>query len=259
MPAQKKQSDLLRKKDMPFLDHLEELRGVLLQCVVVVGVLAIGAWFVSEPVLRAITRPIGNVVFLSPTEAFTLRVKVSLLTGFLAALPFVLFKAWTFVAPGLVQTERRFLTIAVFGSTVLFLGGASFAYFALIPLALQFLLAFGGDYMVPMITATSYFGFVSKLTLALGIVFQLPLVVAFGTYAGVIQPQWLLKNWRYAIVIIAFLSAAITPPDIASQILVGGPVVGLYFLSAAVSLLIRRRKKEQEAASGESAEAGAET
>lgn len=258
MSAQR-QSDLLRKKDMPFLDHLEELRGVLLQCVIVVGVLAIGAWFVSDPVLRAVTRPIGNVVFLSPTEAFTLRVKVSLLTGFLAALPFVLFKAWTFVAPGLVKTERRFLTIAVFGSTILFLGGAAFAYFALIPLALQFLLAFGGDYMVPMITATSYFGFVSKLTLALGIVFQLPLVVAFGTYAGVIQPQWLLKNWRYAIVIIAFLSAAITPPDIASQILVGGPVIGLYFLSAGVSMMIKRKTKPTDESVGDSAGAEAKT
>ncbi len=233
--------------DMPFLDHLEELRGVLIWSAAVVVALAAGAWFVSSPVLERITRPAGKLVFLGPTEAFTLRIKVALVTGLFAGLPFVLYKVWSFIAPGLLANEKKLLVVVVGGSTLLFVIGSLFSFFVIVPIAFSFLLGFGTSYLTPMISAGNYFGFVIKLSLALGIVFQLPLVVSLLTWIGILQPRWLLGNWRYAIVVIALVSALFTPPDIASQVLMGLPVIGLYFLSAFLSVLIDKRRKKDAA------------
>lgn len=234
------------RADMPFLEHLEELRGVLIQAAAAVVVLALGAWFVSEPVLTFITAPAGKLVFLGPTEAFTLRIKVALLCGLFVGLPFVLFKLWGFVAPGLMQDEKKLVSVVVGGSTVLFFTGSAFSFFVIMPIALGFLLGFQTEHLQPMISAGNYFGFATKLCLALGILFQLPLVVSMLTWLGVLEPRWLLRNWRYAIVSIAVVSALFTPPDVASQFLMGLPVIGLYFFSAFLSIIIHKRKLRRE-------------
>ncbi len=123
MVEKKKQKASLRA-DMPFLEHLEELRGVLIQSAIAVVLLAIAAWFVSAPVLKFITAPAGKLVFLGPTEAFTLRIKVALFCGLFAGLPFVMFKLWGFAAPGLLQNEKTMLGVVALGSTLLFLAGS---------------------------------------------------------------------------------------------------------------------------------------
>lgn len=247
MVVEKKKQKSSLRADMPFLEHLEELRGVLIQSAVAVVLLAVGGWFVSAPVLKFITAPAGKLVFLGPTEAFTLRIKVALFCGLFAGLPFVLYKLWGFAAPGLVQNEKKVLSIVVVGSTGLFLAGSAFSFFIIMPIAFTFLLGFGTEFLSPMISASNYFGFVTKLCLALGVLFQLPLVVSILTWIGVLDPRWLLKNWRYAIISIALVSALFTPPDIASQFLMGLPVIGLYFFSAFLSILIDRRKKRDAA------------
>lgn len=244
---------------MPLLDHLDELRGVLLQSSIAVVVLAIGSWFISRAALDILIHPAGKLVFLGPTEAFTLRVKVSLFIGFLAALPFLLYKVWSFVAPGLFSKEKRVLGILTSGSTVLFFVGASFGFFILVPIAFAFLLGFGTENLTPMISAGNYFGFVTKLVMAFGIVFQLPLVIALLTWADIVSPDWLLKNWRFAIVSIALCSALLTPPDIASQILMGLPVILLYFISAGLSMIIYRRKRKSDEDEPEDEEEEGET
>ncbi len=249
---QKKQNTRLRA-DMPFLAHLEELRGVLIHSAIAVAVLGIASWFVSEPVLRFITDPGGELVFLGPTEAFTLRIKVALLCGLFGGLPYILYKLWGFIAPGLMLNERKMIAIVVGGSTILFFAGSAFSFFIIMPIALRFLLGFQTAFLTPMISASNYFGFVTRLCLALGIVFQLPLVVSLLTWVGILEPRWLLSNWRYALVSIALVSALFTPPDIASQFLMAVPVVGLYFFSAFLSMLIARRKKEID---GKDAEEG---
>ncbi|MFH1278722.1 MAG: twin-arginine translocase subunit TatC [Candidatus Eisenbacteria bacterium] len=242
-------------KEMPFLEHLEELRGVLLQSFVVVGALALVAWFVAPGAVDVMTAPAGRLVFLGPAEAFTLRLKVSLFLGFLVALPFVLFKVWSFVAPGLFEKEKKALGLVVVGSTVLFIAGALFGFFVLVPFAFRFLLGFATDNLQPMISAGNYFGFVTKLVIAFGVVFQLPLVVSMLTYAGLVKADWLLRNWKLALVVIAICSAFLTPPDVASQMMMGIPVTALYFLSAGLSILIERRKRrEKEAAEEEEGE-----
>jgi sec-independent protein translocase protein TatC len=241
----------LDRKEMPFLDHLEELRRVLLHSFLTIGVLAIGGWFLAERAIRLLIDPAGVLVFLSPTEAFTLRLKVAVVIGFLIALPFVLYKVWTFVAPGLFAKEKTILSFVVGGSTLLFFAGAFFGFAVLVPLAFRFLLGFRTENLQPMISAGNYFGFVIKLVIAFGIVFQLPLVISLLTWAGLVQPRWLLRNWRIALVIIAGCSALLTPPDVASQLLMALPVICLYFLSALLSHLIARRRKKEKEAGGE--------
>ncbi|MFH1681389.1 MAG: twin-arginine translocase subunit TatC [Candidatus Eisenbacteria bacterium] len=239
---------------MPFLEHLEELRSVLLQSALAVACLALGGWFVSEPALDLLTRPVGSLVFLGPTEAFTLRLKIALLLGFFAALPFVLYKVWRFVAPGLFERERRIIVLIVGASTLLFVAGAAFGFFVLVPIAIRFLLGFGTETLLPMISAGNYFSFVTKLLIGFGVVFQLPLAVSLLTYLGVLRPEWLLRKWRYAIVLIAAASAVLTPPDIASQILMGVPVLALYFLSTLLSFAVRRRGESDGSGAGDEEE-----
>ncbi|MBN1826327.1 MAG: twin-arginine translocase subunit TatC [Candidatus Eisenbacteria bacterium] len=231
---------------MSLLEHLEELRGVLIHSGLAVILLAVGGWFVSERAVDLLIRPAGKLVFLGPAEAFTLRLKTALLIGLFAALPFVLYKVWGFVAPGLFTRERRVLTGLAFSSTVLFFLGALFGFFVLVPIAFAFLLGFGTENLTPMISAGNYFGFVSKLVIAFGVVFQLPLVVSLLTWAGVVEPRGLLRSWRLAVVVIAVASAALTPPDVASQILMGVPVLALYFLSVLLSAAIHRRRRRED-------------
>lgn len=254
MAGDRKRSGRADRKEMPFLEHLEELRGLLLQSALAIVLLACGAWFFSERALDYLVEPVGTLVFLGPADAFTLRLKVALLLGFLASLPFVLYKVWGFVAPGLFEGEKRAIALTVAGSTVLFLGGAAFGFLVFVPIAVRFLLGFATETLRPMISATSYFSFVAKMLLAFGIVFQLPLVVVILTYFGLLQPEWLLRQWRYAIVLIACVAAVLTPPDVASQVLMGLPVVALYFLSVALSFAIRRaRRREKERSDDEEA------
>jgi len=245
------------RKEMPFLDHLEELRRVLLHSFFVIAVLAVGGWFLAERAIRILIEPAGVLVFLGPTEAFTLRLKVAVAIGFLIALPFVLYKVWTFVAPGLFEKEKTILSFVVGGSTLLFFGGAFFGFAVLVPFAFRFLLGFRTENLQPMISAGNYFAFVIKLVIAFGIVFQLPLVISLLTWAGFVRPGWLLKHWRIALVIIAACSALLTPPDIASQMLMAIPVTSLYFLSALLSLLIARRKKNRDREVDEDEDEGA--
>lgn len=246
MAPEEKAKEKRGSKEMPFLDHLEELRGVLLQSFLVVGALAVGAWFAAPGAVDILTKPAGNLVFLGPAEAFTLRLKVALFLGFLVALPFVLYKAWSFVAPGLFEKERKALGLVVVASTLLFAVGAAFGFFVLVPFAFEFLLGFATENLRPMISAGNYFGFVTKLVLAFGVVFQLPLVVSMLTWAGLVKADWLLRNWKIALVVIAICSAFLTPPDVASQMMMGVPVTALYFLSAGLAVLIERRKKRME-------------
>jgi sec-independent protein translocase protein TatC len=249
MPEASKRLGRPDRKEMPFLDHLEELRGVLLHSALAVVLLATAAWFVSARALDLLIDPVGTLVFLGPAEAFTLRMKVALLLGFLAALPYVLYRVWGFVAPGLFRNERTIAVLVVAGSTLLFAAGAAFGLLVMVPIAVRFLLAFGTQNLRPMIAAGQYFSFVTKFVIAFGIVAQLPLVVSLLTYAGLLEPAWLFRQWRYALVLIAVVAAIATPtPDVASQLLLGVPVAGLYFLSALLSFVIRARRRKRESA-----------
>jgi sec-independent protein translocase protein TatC len=236
------------QKGMSFLDHLEELRVVLIVSIASILLLSIGAWFFSTPILDILISsvPVEGLYFHSPTEAFVVRIKVSLVVGFLIALPIILYKIWSFVSPGLFRSERRVLLPLGATSTLLFYGGVAFSYVILIPIVIRFLLSFGTDYLTPLISVSEYFIFVARLCLAFGIVFQLPLVIFILSVLGILNPRSLLKQWRWAVVICFVVSAMLTPPDLASQLLMALPMIVLLLAGILLSMLALRKKEKRE-------------
>lgn len=232
---------------MTLFEHLAELRAVLLQSVVAALAASALAWFVSERAVDLLIRPAvgaaGDLVFLSPTGAFMLRLKTALGLGLLLAAPFIMWRVWSFVVPGLLQRERRLLLPVVAGSLVLFYAGAAFGYLVILPITMGFLLGFGTEHLTPMISGENYFGFALRLALAFGAVFQFPLVVALLTYWEILGPDFLKKYWRYGVVLVFVFSALLTPPDVASQVLMAGPVLVLYFLSMVIAKAIAGRRR----------------
>jgi sec-independent protein translocase protein TatC len=217
------------KKDMGFLDHLEELRGRIIKSLLSIIIFSIVAYVFSERLLEFITDPIPEVYFMAPTEAFSTRIKISLIAGIIVSVPVIFYHVWRFIAPGLFRKEIKMLIPFVLASTVFFLIGASFCFFLVLPLSIKFLLGFGTEKLRPMIQIKDYVSFVSYLILAFGAVFELPVVSYFLGKIGVISPQTLRKGRRYAVTAILILAAVITPPDVFSQFMLAGP---LYFLGA---------------------------
>jgi len=235
-------------EEMGFLDHLEELRSTLISMLAVWLGLSVVLWFLSGHMLDFLlsTVPLENLYFNAPVEAFMVRLKLSFIAGFLLAFPYMLFKVWTFVAPGLFEHERKVMLPLVIPSTLLFYAGAVFAYWIMVPIVLGFLIKFGTETLEPLISISKYFGFVARLCLAFGIVFQLPLVILFLTSTGVVSPRTLLRQWRWAIVLIFVTGAVLTPPDPASQLLMSVPLVVLFLGSAFLALLLERKRERDD-------------
>jgi sec-independent protein translocase protein TatC len=235
---------------MGLLDHLGELRGVLIQSSLAALAATILCWFWSADLLDILILPIKEqgIYFTAPNEAFLTRLKLSAVVGLFVVAPFIFFKIYAFVLPGLYKKERRIVTPLLLATTALFYTGVAFAFLVVIPQVIAFLLGFGTEVMEPLIGVGPYFNFVSHLCLAFGLVFELPLLVFFLSVLGIINPRTLLRAWRYAIIIIVALSAVLTPPDVISQVMMAGPVLVLYVGSVLISIAVtsRRRKDEDE-------------
>ena len=236
---------------MGLLDHLDELRTVLIHSFFAAVAATILCWFWSADLLDLLIRPIRDegIYFTAPNEAFLTRLKLSGAVGLFVIAPFVFFKIYGFVMPGLYRQERKVVAPLLLGTTVLFYLGVSFGFLVVIPQVVTFLLSFGTDNLSPLIGVGPYFSFVSRLCLAFGLVFELPLLVLFLSLLGVVNPRLLLRTWRYAVVAIAALSALLTPPDVISQVMMTGPVLLLYIGSVLVSIAAtrhRRRRQETE-------------
>jgi sec-independent protein translocase protein TatC len=231
---------------MGLLDHLDELRTVLIHSFFAAVAATILCWFWSADLLDLLIRPIQDegIYFTAPNEAFLTRLKLSGAVGLFAVAPFIFFKFYGFVLPGLYRQERRVVTPLLLATSVLFYLGVSFAFLVVIPQVVVFLLSFGTDNLSPLIGVGPYFSFVSRLCLAFGLVFELPLLVLFLSLIGVVNPRLLLRTWRYAVVAIAALSALLTPPDVISQVMMAGPVMLLYIGSVLVSIVVTRKKRQ---------------
>ena len=229
---------------MGLLDHLDELRRVLIHCSVAALLATILCWFWSERLLDLLIAPIAEegVYFTAPNEAFLTRLKIAAGCGLFTVAPFIFFRFYGFVLPGLYRQERRVVTPLLIATTALFYLGVGFAYLVVVPQVVTFMLSFGTDALAPLIGVGPYFGFVSRLCLAFGIVFELPLLVFVLSWLGVVNPRMLLRTWRFAVVIIATLAAVLTPPDVISQVMMAGPVLVLYLGSVLVSLAVTRHR-----------------
>lgn len=233
---------------MGFLDHLEELRSALIWSIVAWLATSIIIWFFSRHVLDFLLKsiPVESLYFHAPTEAFMIRLKLSFILGFLVSFPYILFRIWAFVAPGLFSREKRVVIPLVFPSTILFYVGVVFAYWILIPIVLDFLIKFGTDMLSPLLSVGKYFGFVARLCFAFGLVFQLPLVIVFLTSMGMISARALLRQWRWAMIIIFVAAAVLTPPDPTSQLLMALPLVFLFLGSVILSIVIEKRMQKDK-------------
>lgn len=233
--------------EMTLIDHLEELRSTLLQTAVVAVVAGFVCWFFSAALLDLLIAPLAasgeQVYFHGPVEAFLTRMKIAAACGLFLVTPFILWRVYRFVMPGLYERERSVVVPLVVASTALFYAGVAFAYIILIPQVVAFMLSFATDRMEPLIGIGPYFAFVARLCLAFGLVFELPLVVFMLSGLGIVHPRLLLRWWRYALVVIVVMSALLTPPDVISQVLMAGPVMLLYLGSVLVALVVTRRRE----------------
>ncbi len=230
--------------EMSFLQHLDELRKVLTRSLSACAVGAIAGWLLAPRVMEdMIRRTVRRVIVISPLEAFNERLKLALVLGLAIALPIVFLQIWGFVVPGLFRRERRLILPMALLSMVLFALGVLASYFYLTPLVMRVLSVFLIPNMEQQIRVGELLSFFYNLALACGLVFQLPLVTMALTAFGIVTPAFLLRQWRYAVVLVFFVTAAITPGDVVTaQLIMGVPLIGLYFLSVGLSYFVARRR-----------------
>jgi sec-independent protein translocase protein TatC len=238
---------MMEDRPMTIVEHLEELRRRLLITVLVFVAATAVAFLFVETILELLIRPVGQVVFLAPTEAFFVRVKVAALGGVLLSLPVILYQVWRFVSVGLTPHERRSTITLLPASLLLFLGGGAFAFFAILPVGVRFLLGYQTDALVPMISIGAYTSFATAFVLAFGLVFQLPVVVLFLARLGIVTPASLARGRRYALLGIAVLSAVLTPGgDVISMGMMALPTYLLYEVSIWIARFFAPRAMRQE-------------
>ncbi len=230
-------------KEMPFLAHLEELRWRIIKSLISILLFSVIAYLFSEKILDFLTKSVDNIYFTAPTEAFAVRIKISLIAGLILSFPVVFYQLWQFVVPGLMDKEAKMVIPAVIFATFFFVGGAVFCFYLVLPVGIKFLLSFQTDKLKPWLSVKDYISFVSWMILAFGLVFQLPIVSYFMGKVGIITHKTLSKGRKYAIVIILILAAALTPsPDVFSQLMLAAP---LYFLYEVSIILVRVTNKNE--------------
>ncbi len=238
--------------EMPFLDHLEELRSRILRALaaIVIG-FAVGLWAVQQfqlvTVLKAPIAPYltdGKLIVTSPTEPVMIVFKLGFLVGLVLASPVILWQLWAFLAPALYEREKRALVPSLFVGLILFLTGAAVAYHFVVPQALRVLFSFQNEAISPFITYDAWFSFVLQIVLALGISFELPLVMIILSWLGVIGPGELHRFRRYAVVC-AFIAGAVLSPgaDLLSMLMMTVPLLFLYEVGVAGSAIVHRKRK----------------
>jgi sec-independent protein translocase protein TatC len=251
-------SDDPNAASMTFWEHLGELRSRLVKMVLAFLVGAVAAWFyrekllvwLTEPFLRAWHSELGGKAtlhFPAPASLFIAYVKLALLGGLVLALPIILYQLWAFIAPGLYSREKRFAVPFVISSCGLFAGGGYFGWKIAFPVAFQYLLSFSGPVgaegfeVKPTVMIGDYIEFVSRMLIAFGVVFELPVLVFFLSVAGLITHKHMIRFARYFVVIAFILGAVLTPPDPMSQFLLAAPLCLLYLLSIGIAWIFGRR------------------
>jgi sec-independent protein translocase protein TatC len=238
---------------MTFLEHLEELRVRLVHSLaaLVVGFLVCWGWhkeifhFLTGPLRTA--HPGVKFIYTSPSEALLLYMKMAFFVGIFVAAPYVLFQIWMFIAPGLYSHEKKYaIPFVAFGS-LFFALGAAFGHYWLFPLTFRFLGEFAGQDMQFMPKVDEYYSFYSWFLLGLGVVFQLPVVIFVLSRIGLVTPGFLIRKFKYAILISFVVAAIITPtPDIVPQALLALPMLALYLLGVGVAALFGRPRRAEK-------------
>jgi len=264
-------------KEMTFLDHLEELRWLLVRSTAAVLIMAFFTYFISDYLFDTIifgpTRPsfftyrffcdishylnigesicieelpfiIQNTLMEGQVNMF---IWMCILAGFILAFPFILWQIWGFISPALYEKEKKNAKLFIFISSLLFFMGVLFGYFIIIPMSVNFVATFSvSDIVKNQFTLDSYIGLVKSSVLAGGIFFELPIIIYFLTKLGLVTPEFLRKYRKYSIVIVLIVAAIVTPPDVVSQTIVAIPMLIVFEISVLISSIVYKRKIKNE-------------
>lgn len=222
--------------------HLAELRkrlGISLAVVIVMFLVCFSFW---QPILDWMIAPLkevlptgSSVIFTGVQEPFFTAMKVAFFAGFILSLPVIFWQFWLFVAPGLYDNEKRLVIPFVSAATLMFLMGAAFCYYIVVPLAFAFLIGFGSALFTALPSIGEYVGFFTKILVGFGLSFEMPVIIFFFAKLGLVDDRGLKEFFRYAIIIIFVVAAMLTPPDVLSQFLMAAPLIILYGISILVA------------------------
>jgi sec-independent protein translocase protein TatC len=259
----------MEEHKMPITEHLGDLRKRIIVSSVALFITFLISFNYSEDIFRFIMFPLKynldfsvknmyihfvpqdklqntKLIFLAPAEAFWMNIKVAFVAGLLSALPVIFHQLWKFISPGLLHKEKRYVVPFILLATSLFLIGAAFCFFIVLPFAMGFLLTYKvGDFLSPMLSVGNYVDFCLKFILAFGAVFELPIAIIFSTRMGIVTPKTLAKNRKYAVLLAFVVAAILTPtPDVFNQTLMAVPIIVLYEVGIILSRIFKRRKAE---------------
>jgi sec-independent protein translocase protein TatC len=238
--------------EMPFLDHLEELRWRIIYSLaaLVVGVVVAFVVVLHFNLLTWMQGPMlpylhgRRLVYTHPGDGFSILMQTAIIVGIVIALPVILYQVWAFLSPALHRHEKRIAVPVILGAVLLFIAGAALAWYFVLPMTLKFLSGLGDESFDQMITVSEYFGFVSSMVLAMGVVFELPIAVLLLSAFGLVTPKFLAKFRRHAILASYVAAAIITPGDLfVTSVALMIPLYLLYELSIVLSYLVFRKRE----------------
>ncbi|HMI07632.1 MAG TPA: twin-arginine translocase subunit TatC [Flavobacterium sp.] len=270
-----------KPSEMSFLDHLEELRWLLVRSTIAILIAATVVFFISDYIFDEIIFGPTNVNFvtyramceLSQYVGFkdsicvtelpfiiqntdmegqvNILVWICIVAGFIIAFPYILWELWKFISPALYQKERKNAKLFIFIASILFFLGVLFGYFVVIPMSVNFFASFKVSAIVKnQFSLDSYISMIKTSVVASGLFFELPIIIYFLTRLGLVTPQYLRKYWKYAVVVILIVAAIVTPPDVVSQLIVAIPMLVIYELSIGISHMVYRKKLKEEKENG---------
>lgn len=252
---------------MSFFDHLVELRKRIISALIAVGIGMVIGLTVARRFINFISQPMWDALranhidpslyYTHPAGYVSLYISIGLYLGIALAMPWVLYQVWLFVAPGLYKHERRAVASFIGSSMFLFVCGIAFGYYVMLPQVLTFVVAFANGGSVvgnikPLIDINEYFDLILVVLVGLGVIFELPVVVFILSLFGIVTPKFLLRNFRYALLLITVAAAIVTPtPDATTMLIFMAPMVVLYFIGVLVSYAVLRNKRAKEIAEGQ--------
>ena len=233
--------------------HIADLRKRLVISSITVVIMFFACFSFYEPILEWMMAPVKHalpagtsMIAVEIQETFFTAMKVAFFGGFIISLPVIFWQLWLFLAPGLYDHEKKLVVPFVFFATLMFLLGAAFAYYIVVPIGFDFLIAFGNSVVSVLPSIGKYVGFFTKLLIGFGIAFELPVITFFLAKIGIVNDQMLKDFFRYAVVLIFIISAILTPPDVISQVLMAAPLLILYGVSIYIAKVFNPAQKEEE-------------
>jgi len=238
---------------MSFLEHLDELRKRLIRIIIYLGIGFVACFYFSKDIYNFISIPITKylpagykLAYTNPTDPFTLYIKVALLAGVFLTIPLSLYEVWKFIAPGLYRKEKKYVIPFMVSSVILFLTGGAFGYYIVLPTTYGFLIKLGEDFM-PVIKIDEYLDLTLTMLLGFGLVFEMPVVVAFLSMFGLVSAHFLWSKFKYSIIIIVGLAAILSPTGDAFNLVIwAAPMIVLYLFSIGIAAIFGWKRKKKE-------------